>query len=266
MEHVKPLLESAMPFWERHIRILLPEQCWHQIVAMTFSGVCLSMLFNLFLNTGVMVASAFVKLPQILKIFLARSVTGIAEPTYYLEVAYTFIYVGYNVSRGNAFGVWGESAFVAVQNVTLLMLFWSFSKPDQSKIPYSRRVSFVSALIVFCYIVKRQLVPPIIIPLLGILPIPLSISSILPQIIKNFKQGHTGQISLVTITIQLMGNIVRIYTSKVQANDLLLMTYFCFGATLKGILFSQVCLYQKATAATLSTDSQRSVPAKEKRN
>lgn len=44
-----------------------------------------------------------------------------------------------------------------------------------------------------------------------------------PQIVQNIKQGHTGQLSLITYTLALLGNIARVVTILSQVKNTVIL-------------------------------------------
>ena len=63
------------------------------------------------------------------------------------------------------------------------------------------------------------------------------------QIITNFKNGHTGQLSAITCFLLSLGAIARIFTSIQETGDnVLILTYVC-SSVVNTIIATQVILY-----------------------
>ena len=77
------------------------------------------------------------------------------------------------------------------------------------------------------------------------------LSARLPQIWTNFKQGHTGQLSLLSWSFSLVGSAIRIFTTLMEVPDKLILamyiTYFLCNLT----LVLQILVYWKKTNAIL---------------
>ena len=68
------------------------------------------------------------KLPQILAIVSAGFVTGIARSSVYLELLCGMWNLAFNYLSGFPFSTYGESAFIAIQNVFLIILLWVYAQ------------------------------------------------------------------------------------------------------------------------------------------
>merc|ERR1712244_139808 len=63
------------------------------------------------------------------------------------------------------------------------------------------------------------------------------------QIVTNFKNGHTGQLSAITSFLLSLGAIARIFTSIQEAGDqVLILTYVC-SSLVNTIIVLQVITY-----------------------
>ena len=70
----------------------------------------------------------------------------------------------------------------------------------------------------------------------------------LPQIYKNFAEGSTGELSVISSGMLLAGNAVRIFTSASEGSRAMLVGHLIGGA-LNLAIFGQIMWYWKATAA-----------------
>ena len=86
------------------------------------------------------------------------------------------------------------------------------------------------------------------IAVLGVVPILLSIWSRLPQIVLNLKQGHTGQLALVTFALSGVGNLARVFTTiKQTPDDSISLISMIISALLNCTLVVQILAYWKQT-------------------
>jgi hypothetical protein len=70
---------------------------------------------------------------------------------------------------------------------------------------------------------------------------------VLLQIFTNFRNGHTGQLSAVTVFLLALGSLARIFTSIQETGDqVIIATYLCSSAV-NCILSLQVIWYWNAT-------------------
>ena len=68
------------------------------------------------------------------------------------------------------------------------------------------------------------------------------------QIVTNFRNGHTGQLSAVTCFLLSIGAIARIFTSVQETGDnIVILTYVC-SSVVNTIIALQVLMYWNTTA------------------
>ena len=66
------------------------------------------------------------------------------------------------------------------------------------------------------------------------------------QVIANFRQGHTGQLSAVTIFLLTLGSLARVFTSIQETGDkVVIATYIC-SSSINLVLSLQVLYYWNA--------------------
>merc|ERR1711862_877815 len=78
--------------------------------------------------------------------------------------------------------------------------------------------------------------------------IPMIILGKMIQIITNFRNGHTGQLSAITSFLLSLGAIARIFTSIQETGDnIVILTYVC-SSVVNTIIALQVILYWNTTS------------------
>ena len=78
--------------------------------------------------------------------------------------------------------------------------------------------------------------------------IPMIILGKIIQIITNFRNGHTGQLSAITSFLLILGAIARIFTSIQETGDnIVILTYVC-SSVVNTIIALQVLLYWNKTS------------------
>ena len=75
------------------------------------------------------------------------------------------------------------------------------------------------------------------------LTIPLSLSSKVPQILSNYRDGSTGQLSAFLVFNSLAGCLARVFTSMTETNDPLLIAGFAGAALLNAVIAIQYLVY-----------------------
>lgn len=111
-------------------------------------------------------------------------------------------------------------AAAAMTNVQALEPMWPTSLDDANITPLDGLYSTVTAL----YMVAR-----------------------VPQIMQNFRLGHTGVLSFISVGMQFGGSAARIATSVHNGLAPVVVWSFAISAALNGILLAQVLFYWGAT-------------------
>ena len=73
------------------------------------------------------------------------------------------------------------------------------------------------------------------------------LSARLPQIYTNFRQHHTGQLSLASWTLSLAGSTIRIFTTWMEVPDKLIMTMYIVYFLCNLTLVLQILFYWRKT-------------------
>ncbi len=68
---------------------------------------------------------------------------------------------------------------------------------------------------------------------------------------QNFRQGHTGVLSIITVIMNVGGNCARIATSLKEGLAMVVIGGFVLNAILNAVMLGQVLVYWKATSAVM---------------
>ena len=73
----------------------------------------------------------------------------------------------------------------------------------------------------------------------------------LQQIVQNFRQSHTGQLSLISAGLNAVGAAARVFTTlktPETAADTMMLLGFSVSVVLNGLLVLQIFIYWKRTS------------------
>ena len=73
--------------------------------------------------------------------------------------------------------------------------------------------------------------------------IPMVVLGKLIQVIANFRQGHTGQLSAITIFMLTLGSMARVFTSIQETGDTVVISTYICSTMVNLILAGQVLYY-----------------------
>lgn len=151
--------------------------------------------------------------------------------------------VMYNLLKELPFGTWGEMTFVLAQCKIQIFLFWTYTEG----LTLGGRLTGMLLLAV-AFTATWFKLPTEYYYILGAIPTVMTVFSRLPQIIQNFQQGHTGQLSFLTWFLSMVGNAVRVITTIGMAFDYVNLMGHVVALVFNILLCSQILLFAKKTA------------------
>eukprot|EP00428_Durinskia_dybowskii_P076452 CAMPEP_0170401620 /NCGR_PEP_ID=MMETSP0117_2-20130122/25118_1 /TAXON_ID=400756 /ORGANISM="Durinskia baltica, Strain CSIRO CS-38" /LENGTH=237 /DNA_ID=CAMNT_0010658427 /DNA_START=17 /DNA_END=730 /DNA_ORIENTATION=- len=204
-----------------------------------FDPDCLGTYAAKAVGTLILVGAFALKIPQIYNIYSTGEVVGLSPGAFYSEVPLSLVSVAYNFLQGNPFTSYGEGFIIMVQNLILVIMLWCYMKPPPSTATILSVLAMFSATTVISLFMPRQY--QYILPLTTM---PMMIYSRMAQIIANYQQGTTGQLSIITSILQFGGSVARIGTTIVEVGwDISLLSVYGISTALAGILLAQIIFY-----------------------
>ncbi|CAK5009474.1 unnamed protein product [Meloidogyne enterolobii] len=208
----------------------LPGKCFDEFLAFNFfEGNCLPLLISRLLGVGITVGSCLLFVPQILKIYQAKSAEGISLASQLFGLVSCF--------------QWGDSFFVGLQTVLIIMQILYYSNSGAFN-------AFLFGLFYFAGVlsVVYHFVPIKILNAFQTATLPITFISKAIQIYANYSQKGTGQLSLISVFMQFAGCCARVFTSIQETNkDWLILAPFILASILNGIIFVQMIWYSRST-------------------
>jgi len=226
---------------------LMSPACFEELVVrLNFDNVvCLKMALSKALGLAIIVGSSLVKLPQVVKIFQSGSAEGISLVGVLLELAAITFSGGYAYTSHFPFSTYGENVFLAVQTALIGLLVVAFSRG------WLQALLFGALYVGSAWALLTPALTPAVVLWYGQASnIPMILLGKLIQIVTNFRNGHTGQLSAITVFLLALGALARIFTSVQETGDnLVILTHICSTAA-NSILALQVLMYWNSGAKT----------------
>ncbi|KAL0485450.1 mannose-P-dolichol utilization defect [Acrasis kona] len=228
-------------------------------VDFSFAPECLKLLFSKLLGYFIILGAMFFKIPQILAILRNKSVQGLSLSMFVLELVGHMITLSYNLRHGNPFSTYGETFFVILQNVVILLLFFTYRKGQASIIFFLLSAGFASGAYT---LLNEGLLPMETLQWLQAATIPIFTASKVPQILSNFSNlNNASNLSFITFFMQFGGSAARVFTTLQEVDDQLILAGFLLGLILNGVLLAQIVIYnfssksvKKASSASVSKE------------
>ncbi|XP_026757233.1 mannose-P-dolichol utilization defect 1 protein homolog [Galleria mellonella] len=192
------------------------------------------------LGIGIIAGSILVKVPQILKILNSKSAQGINFYGVCLELFAITANFAYSYVMNFPFSAWGEGTFLAIQTAIIAALVLHYGgTPGRAAAFLALYVGLVSTLI-------SGYTPTDILWSMQAATVPIILVAKAIQVITNYKNGSTGQLSAVTCLLLFGGSVARIFTSIQETGDFIIILTFCVSTAANGALVLQLFWYWNA--------------------
>ncbi len=230
--------------------LLYPNDCCHQIIGeLIISQSCLAMILSKSMGYGIIAGSTLVKMPQLVKIFVAKSGYGISFFGVLLELIGMTFSAAYAFGNGFPFSSWGECLFLMAVTAGIGYLVLKYERNLLSAL------SFLTMYSILTYVLMSGLTPLSILWSLQAITLPLAISGKLLQAMTNHRNGHTGQLSAITATLMFLGAFARIFTSIQETGDQLVVITFSAASLANFLLLAQIIYFWNQTNQYLEKSS-----------
>jgi len=87
--------------------------------------------------------------------------------------------------------------------------------------------------------------------------LPLVLIGKLMQALKNYQNGHTGQLSAITALMLLGGSAARIFTSMRETGDTLVVLIYVAATFANVVIMSQMVVYWNKTNQFLALEQKK---------
>ncbi|XP_061620354.1 mannose-P-dolichol utilization defect 1b [Phyllopteryx taeniolatus] len=232
------------PFKGVLLTYLIPESCYDEFF-LNFNLLdvpCLKILLSKGLGIAIILGSVMVKLPQILKMMGAKSGEGLSFQSVLLELLAITGTVAYSVANKFPFSAWGEALFLMLQTVTIGFLIQHYGGRS------GRGFLFLVVYLGVLLLVLSPVTPVSAVTALQAANVPAIVVGRLIQAATNFRNGHTGQLSAISVFLLFAGSLARIFTSLQETGDTLLACTYVISSACNAILALQVLYYWNSSA------------------
>lgn len=193
------------------------------------------------LSYGVVFGASILKVPQIVNVARKNSAAGISLFSNYVELLSYVISTSWGVVQGLAFRDFGENAFIFIQLIVLVLMVARL----QNQLPTA--IGVIASELGLFYVMCNGVVPRRMHESLLSGQILLNISSRVPQILLNYRNGSTGQLSFLTFFLAWGGGIARVLTTALnvpwEKGKAVMLAQFSVAASLNTVVIAQILYY-----------------------
>uniref|UniRef100_A0A3Q1GF85 Mannose-P-dolichol utilization defect 1 protein homolog n=1 Tax=Acanthochromis polyacanthus TaxID=80966 RepID=A0A3Q1GF85_9TELE len=239
----KPVLVQGSSFMDPFKGLLLtyfmPESCYDEFfLNFNFLDVpCLKVVLSKALGIGIILGSVMVKLPQILKLMGAKSAEGLSFKSVLLELLAITGTMAYSIANKFPFSAWGEALFLMLQTVTIGFLIQHYGGRT------SKGLLFLTVYFTLVVILLSPFTSMSVVTCMQASNMPAIIIGRLIQAATNYQNGHTGQLSAISVFLLFAGSLARIFTSLQETGDTLMALTYVISSACNGIIALQVLYY-----------------------
>ncbi|XP_024144570.1 mannose-P-dolichol utilization defect 1b [Oryzias melastigma] len=242
----RPVSSFMDPFKGVLVDYLMPESCYDQFF-LNFNLLdvpCLKIVLSKGLGIGIILGSVMVKLPQILKLMAAKSAEGLSFKSVLLELLAITGTMAYSIANKFPFSSWGEALFLMLQTVTIGFLIQKYGGRTGSG------VVFLLVYFSLLLLLLSPITPMAVVTSMQAFNMPAIIIGRLIQAATNFQNGHTGQLSAISVFLLFAGSLARIFTSIQETGDTLMALTYVISSACNGIIAMQVLFYWNQSPQT----------------
>ena len=234
-----------MEAFEQLMSYFMSPKCFEQIfIKLDLSNVdCLKMIVSKCLSYGIIAGSLLLKVPQILKICSAKSGDGISLTSEILVIIALFGSMAYGYFKKFPLSSYGDNYFLFIQSIIIFLLVCLFQKK------FAAMLLFLAACAGSTFLLFANMIPDYVILTLNSLTIVLVVISRLNQALLNYRSSSTGALSAITLILQFLGTLARIFTSIQETGDFNLILNFVISSAVNGLLVFQLFLYWNSDKA-----------------
>ncbi|XP_016391392.1 mannose-P-dolichol utilization defect 1 protein-like [Sinocyclocheilus rhinocerous] len=227
------------PLKEFLTTFFMPEKCYDQFFFyFNFMHVpCLKIVLSKTKGILILVGIVIAPLPQIWKVLWSGSSNGLCLTSVFLELLAISTHAAFCYTQNFPIGAWGESLFALIQIAVLTLLVQHYrGKPIKG-------IYFLAVYCGFMFLLASPLTPVSVVWTLYEWNVLLVIAGRFFQAGSNFRWGHTGQLSALSVFLNFLGSLGRIFSSLQDTGLSLLTQMYVVACCCSGVILAQVLMY-----------------------
>lgn len=217
----------------------MPEKCYDQIfLHFNFIHVpCLKIVMSKTVGILVLMATVFAPLAQIGKVVWSGRSEGLCPGSVFLELLAISAHGVFCYKQNFPIGAWGESLFALIQIAFLAFLIQHYRGKSM------KGVYLLALYCVFMFFLASPLIPVSVVWMLREWNVLFVIAGRFIQAGSNYKSGHTGQLSALSVLLVFLGSLGRIFSSLQETGLSLPAQLHAVACCCSGVILTQVLLY-----------------------
>uniref|UniRef100_A0A7S4EL19 Solute carrier family 66 member 3 n=2 Tax=Pseudo-nitzschia australis TaxID=44445 RepID=A0A7S4EL19_9STRA len=221
------------------------------------SAACFSQLVTKGLGITIIFGSMLNKVPIMVNMIKSQSAAGISRKSLYGEAMVCANSAMYGFLSGFPFTAYGETVSLLVQNAVLIVLAWNFLSKTSTPVD-SKEKMLVTVGFVLYFGGVLNFVSEDYWYLLMSTTWPVMLYARGSQVYETFSAKQTGNLSIVTTSMNVAGSLIRILTTIKETGDMVVLSGYLLSGSLSLIMFIQYWMYlENTTEMTKKTDEAK---------
>ncbi|KAI7813685.1 mannose-P-dolichol utilization defect 1 protein, partial [Triplophysa rosa] len=230
--------ERTIPQLKDFLLTFMPEKCFDQFfLQFNFIHVpCLKIVMSKTMGILVLMATIFAPLAQIGKVVWCGRSDGLCLGSVFLELLAISAHGAFCYTQKFPTEAWGESLFALIQIAFLTFLIQHYRGKTM------KGVYLLALYCAFMYFLVSPLTPVSVVWKLREWNVLFVIAGRLIQACSNYRCGHTGQLSALSILLAFLGSLGRIFSSLQETGLSLPAQLHAVACCCSGVILIQVLL------------------------
>ncbi|XP_035521906.1 mannose-P-dolichol utilization defect 1 protein-like [Morone saxatilis] len=235
---------ATSPVKEFLVSYLMPEKCYEEIFVKFHMHVpCLKFLLNKTFGFWILLDTFLAQPPQLLKILWRRSAAGLNLTSALLQLYALSCPVVYAVANNFPLFAWGERLFTLAQTAAIVFLILHYRGDTLTGLLVLMAYSGVMFLL-------GSYAAVAVVSWMQASSLTALIASKGLQAGTNYCNGHTGQLSTLSVLLSWGGSLGVLFVSLQETGSSFATLSHILSACLSCVLLVQVLCYRSSTATT----------------
>ncbi|XP_077449173.1 mannose-P-dolichol utilization defect 1 protein-like [Stigmatopora argus] len=232
---------STSPIKDFLVINFMPEKCYVELFFnFNLHVPCLTLVLKKILGIWILLDIVFAQLLQLLKILWRRNAEGLSPASILLQLYSSSGPVLFAMTHNFPILAWCERLFLTIQTAVILFLILHYR--GQSKEGIFLLLAYGGLIVIL-----GSYAPPQIISAMQSSSLAAIIVSKVLQAVTNYSNGHTGQLSFISVLLSCIASLGLIFISLQGHTESLEIFGFLLSACFSCILLAQLLCYSRRT-------------------
>ncbi|XP_039888775.1 mannose-P-dolichol utilization defect 1 protein-like [Simochromis diagramma] len=226
------------------VTYLMPEKCYYELfLNFHFHVPCLKFVLNKTAGFWIILDTFLAQLPQLIKMLWGGSAEGLSLSAFFLQLYAFLCPVVYAMANNFPLFAWADRLFTLAQTVAIVFLILHYR---------GETVRGVLLLFALCgvMLLLRSYAAAAVISVIQASSLAAFIASKVLQATTNYHNGHTGQLSTLSVLLSFAGCLGVAFVSLQENGNSPVSLSHILSACLSCVLLAQILCYKAGAVST----------------